>query len=71
MTSNNKPAFAPRDRTWHPKALTPAYNSSVLRSPTRSLLQMPPSLSETSGPVFGHNMLGDHDADMLANAVVD
>ena len=71
MASNSKPAFAPRDRTWHPKGLTPAYNSSVLRSPKRSLLQMPPSLSETSGPVFDHNMLGDNDADMLCNAVVD
>jgi protocatechuate 3,4-dioxygenase beta subunit len=70
---NTKPdnAFAPRDRDWHPKALTPAYNSSVLRSPSRALLRMPTSLSEMSGPVFGHNILGKLDADMLSNAVAD
>ncbi len=71
MTSDTNSAFTPRDRTWHPKGLTPAYNSTVLRSPKRTLLQMPASRSETSGPVFGHNLLGDHDADMLRNAVVN
>ena len=71
MVSDIKIAFTPRDQTWHPKGLTPAYKSTVLRSPKRTLLQMPASRSETSGPVFGHKMLGDHDADMLRNAVVD
>lgn len=71
MTIDSDTEFYPRDRSWHPKGLTPAYNSSVLRSPKRALLQMPTSLSETSGPVFGHNMLGEHDADLLQNAVVD
>ena len=71
MASDTTSDFYPRDRSWHPKALTPAYASSVLRSPKRALLQMPVSLSETSGPVFGHNMLREHDADMLSNAVVD
>ena len=71
MTSNSKPAFTPRDRTWHPKGLTPAYNSSVLRSPQRALLQMPTSLSETFRSGVRPQHVGEHDADMLANAVVD
>ena len=71
MTNDSETEFYPRDRSWHPKGLTPAYNSSVLRSPKRALLQMPTSLSETSGPVFGHDMLGEQDADLLQNAVVD
>lgn len=71
MAFDTKSEFYPRDRSWHPKGLTPAYNSSVLRSPKRALLQIPTSLSETSGPVFGHHMLGEHDADMLRNAIVD
>jgi len=71
MTSDPAKTFSPRDRSWHPAGLTPAYNSSILRSPKRTLLQMPACLSEVSGPVFGHDMLGQHDADMLTNAKVD
>lgn len=71
MTPKSDRAFLPRDRAWHPKGLTPAYNSSVLRSPRRALLQLPASASDVSGPVFGHSMLGETDADMLANGVVD
>ena len=71
MTTTPPPAFAPRDRNWHPKALTPSYNSTRLRSPSQPLLQMPPTASELSGPVFGHNELGELDADMLRNAAVD
>lgn len=71
MTSTPPPAFDPRDRDWHPKALTPAYNSTRLRSPSQPLLQMPPSVSEVSGPVFGHDNLVGLDADMLHNAAMD
>ncbi len=71
MATSSEPEFLPRERNWHPKALTPAYHSSVLRSPKRALLQMPPSLSEVSGPVFGQNLLGEHDADLLSNAKVN
>lgn len=71
MKSDADNAFLARDRSWHPKGLTPAYNSSVIRSPKRALLQMPASLSEVSGPVFGHTILGEHDADMLVNAAQD
>ncbi len=71
MASDTISDYYPRDRSWHPKGLTPAYNSSVLRSPKRALLQMPTSLSETSGPVFGHNFLSEQDSDMLSNAIVD
>ncbi len=71
MTSTPPRAFDPRDREWHPKPLTPAYNSTRLRAPSQPLLQMPPSASEVSGPVFGHSELGELDADMLRNAAVD
>lgn len=63
--------FLPRDRAWHPRALDPNYNSTVLRAPKQELLKRPPSLGEVSGPVFGHHELGDLDADMIRNASVD
>ena len=59
--------FAPRDRTWQPKALTPAYKSSRLRSPKAPLLSFPTSLSEETGPVFGHGVLGALDHDLILN----
>ena len=61
------PYFA-RDRVWHPKAYTPDYKSSVLRSPQKALFTMPQSLSEVSGPVFGHNIIGKADNDLIHNS---
>jgi len=68
--SNRTPetgAFFQRDRTWHPPALTPGYKSSVLRSPQKALLSFDNTLSEIAGPVFGHAMLGELDADLIHN----
>jgi len=68
--SNHVPetgAFFQRDRTWHPPALTPGYKSSVLRSPQKALLSFDNTLSEISGPVFGHAMLGELDNDLIHN----
>jgi protocatechuate 3,4-dioxygenase beta subunit len=60
-------SFTERDTTRHPPALTPAYKSSVLRSPHKPLIAMPASLSELTGPVFGHEIIGPHDADLTVN----
>ena len=68
--SNRQPetgAFFQRDRTWHPPAFTPGYKSTVLRSPQRALLSFDNTLSEITGPVFGHNMLGALDNDLIHN----
>src|SRR5687768_8308486 len=68
--SNRKPetgAFFQRDRTWHPPAFTPNYKTSVLRSPQRALISLDSTLSEITGPVFGQNILGELDDDMLRN----
>ena len=59
--------FYPRDRNWHPPALTPGYKSSVLRSPQHALLSFDNTLSEIAGPVFGHDMLGERDNDLIHN----
>ena len=60
-------AFFQRDRQWHPPALAPEYRTSVLRSPQRALLSLDNTLSEITGPVFGHGMLGRLDDDMIHN----
>jgi protocatechuate 3,4-dioxygenase, beta subunit len=70
-TPTNQPAetgaFFQRDRSWHPPALTPPYKTSVLRSPQKPLLSFDNTLSEITGPVFGHGMLGELDNDLIHN----
>ena len=47
----------------HPELLTPEYRSSVKRAPDKPLIVLPPTLSEITGPVYGHERMGplDHD----------
>ncbi len=60
-------AFFPRDRQWQPKAFTPDYKTSVTRSPQKALLSLSNGISEITGPVFGHEMLGELDNDLIYN----
>ena len=60
-------AFFARDREWHAPALTPGYKTSVLRSPQRALLSLDGTISEITGPVFGHSTIGQHDNDLIHN----
>jgi protocatechuate 3,4-dioxygenase beta subunit len=60
-------AFFQRDRQWHPPAYTPDYKTSVVRSPQRALLSFDNTLSEITGPVFGHSILGELDNDLIHN----
>lgn len=59
--------YMPRDRVWQPDALTPSYKTSVKRSPQAALLSFPTTLSEETSPIFGHNMLGALDNDLILN----
>lgn len=47
----------------HPPDDSPAYRSTEWRHPTRPLVLIPQTLSELTGPVFGHDAVGplDHD----------
>lgn len=60
-------AFYQRDRSWHPPAYFPLYKTSVLRSPQKAMISLDNTLSEITGPVFGHNILGELDNDMIHN----
>ena len=39
----------------------------LLRSPAKALLSLDATISETTGPVFGHDMIGELDNDLINN----
>jgi protocatechuate 3,4-dioxygenase, beta subunit len=41
-----------------------AYRSSIGRVPQRPLIQLPHTISELTGPVYGHNSIGETDNDL-------
>ena len=43
---------------------SPAYRSTRYRHPTRPLVLLPHSLSEITGPVFGHDAVQESDSDL-------
>lgn len=59
--------FYQRDRTWQPPAHAPNYKTSVARSPRQPLLSLQGSLSEITGPVFGHGDIDPIDNDLIRN----
>ena len=60
-------AFMERDFSQHPPAFTPGYKSSTLRAPKQALISFASTLTEKTGPAFGHNMLGELDNDLIVN----
>lgn len=63
-----KPAeFHQRDRLWQPPALTPDYKTSVARSPRLAMLSLQGSMSEITGPTFGHSDIDPIDNDLIKN----
>jgi protocatechuate 3,4-dioxygenase, beta subunit len=57
------------DREVHPPYLSPDYQSTVLRAPSKPLMVLKQSLSELTGPVFGDFNLGEFDNDLTKNAL--
>jgi protocatechuate 3,4-dioxygenase beta subunit len=64
--SDTGPLIA-RDRSWHPPAYAIGYKTSVTRAPSRPLVATGSTLSEETGPVFGHDMLGERDSNLILN----
>lgn len=63
-----KPAdYFQRDRAMHPPAYTPGYKTSVARSPRYALISLENTVSEITGPVFGHGDIDPRDRDLLSN----
>ena len=70
LRSNQRPetgAFFQRDLDWHPRAYTPWYKTTVLRSPQKAALSLDGTISEITGPRFGHNIIGELDNDLIHN----
>ena len=63
--------YGPRDWDSHPAYIEPGYKSTVLRGPTKPLVALPQSLSEVTGPIFGHDVLEPLDDDLTRNAAKD
>ena len=47
-----------------PPSLSPGYKSTVLRAPSRPLVIIPQTLSEITGPVYGHSDVKPGEADL-------
>jgi protocatechuate 3,4-dioxygenase, beta subunit len=60
-------AIAPRDWASHPPYVYPGYKSTNLRGPKHPLIPLRHSLSELTGPVFGHESVRPLDSDLTKN----
>jgi protocatechuate 3,4-dioxygenase beta subunit len=60
--------YGPRDWGVHPPYLYKHYRSTVLRSPRKPLIPLSHSLSELTGPVYGHDAVAPGDDDLTTNA---
>ncbi len=58
-----------RDWEVHPPYSYPPYASTVLRAPAKPLIPIKHSLSELTGPVYGHESLGKYDNDLTKNGI--
>lgn len=52
------------DKGTQPDYLYPPYASTVKRAPREALVRLPPTLSEITGPMFGHERLRANDHDL-------
>lgn len=48
----------------HPPNASPAYGSTRLRAPSRPLVIVPQTLTELTGPVYGHDRVAPDEADL-------
>lgn len=58
-----------RDWTSHPPNIHDPYVSSRLRGPTKPLVPLEHTLSEITGPLYGHDDIDPLDSDLTKNAV--
>ena len=60
-------SFNPRDWNSHPPYVYRNYKSTVLRGPTKPLVPLKQTLSELTGPVYGHESVWPLDNDLTKN----
>ncbi|SHH95096.1 protocatechuate 3,4-dioxygenase subunit beta [Marivita hallyeonensis] len=59
--------YYPRDMSIHPPALAPDYKTSVTRSPQFARISLEQTISDITGPTFGHGDIAPGDHDLLSN----
>ncbi len=65
MTDNAN--YRPRDWNTQPPLIYPEYTSTILRGPTKPLVPISQSLSERTGPIYGHDDVVAGDNDLTKN----
>lgn len=70
MSESQKPLTS-LDWSVQPPYLHEPYKSTVLRSPQKPLIPTPQTLSELTGPVYGHDDIRPLDDDLTKNAMVN
>jgi protocatechuate 3,4-dioxygenase beta subunit len=60
--------YRPRDWSSEAPFLYPAYTSTVFRSPKKPMIRLRHTLSEITGPVYGHDAVRAEDSDLTRNA---
>ena len=63
--------YKPRDWDTQPAYDYPGYRSTEFRGPTKPLVPLKQTLSELTGPVYGHDAVGPLDADLTKNAAMN
>ena len=57
-------SYRRQDESAQPPSLHPAYESTIKRAPQQRLVLMPQTLSEVTGPVYGHSKVLPDDSDL-------
>jgi protocatechuate 3,4-dioxygenase beta subunit len=60
-------SLIPRNRAVHPVPYDPDYKTTLARSPRLPLLSLDSSVTEETGPVFGHSLIGPLDNNLILN----
>ena len=68
MPETQDTPFRPRDWDSHPPLISPEYKSTLYRAPKQPMIPIKQSLSELTGPVYGHDSVQAIDADLTSNA---
>src|SRR5205085_12566151 len=63
-TGHSTAGYRREDARDDPPYLFPDYRSTVARAPKRALTILPHTLSEITGPVYGHERVGELDHDL-------
>lgn len=59
--------FQKRNRALQPPSLTHGYKSTIFRAPKKPLVPLNQGLGDVTGPVFGHEIIGPMDHDLVHN----